>query len=479
MSTTAKSTTSDAGQGGWTRRLARDLFPGAITPFARTLLAAPAERALANAYAELGGQAGPQARFWHFSGGYAYLNSAAIEEADASLCGAAWLGDSRPDARGGLRARLQAGGVIRRCQSRLAALTGEAAGLQTRLSRWWAWVQGLKWSQADLLQVMEELEPHALAALQNYFLARAGLNVAAAVFEARLGEWLPAFGADDAAALALGVSDLPSVGIAEAVVHASRLGASDPERLATLARSSHRGPGEIRPDAARWSDAPELLAHLAGQGAPTWTPASAAERRQRSLAFAERSLNAGQFRELRGLLDGLAGAMRTADVAWDSLTLVMAAAQSWAGAAARETLAAGLIARPSDVLYLELEELKQVATGEWHAGDREEVQAAVSQRIGEAPVQPATAPAGSPVTVVPGNCAGPLYCDRPSEALPPTGSTWLAETADPGAAPLWMFAGCVQATGTGAWSPGMIVARGLGIPAVAGAYLPAAALAVD
>ena len=427
------------------------------------------------AYGELGGQLLPAALpFWRFEGGYAYLNAASVAEADESLYGAAWLGSTRPEAPGGLRGRLQAGGVIRRTQSRLMTVAGEAAGLQTRLSRWWAWVQGLKWSQADLLQVMEELEPHALAALQNHFLARVGLNAAAAALEARLGEWQTVFPSHAAAALTLGPQDMPSVVISDAVIRASRLEPADQERLATLIRSSHRGPGEIRPDALRWPDATTLLSQLAGQGEPHWKPAFAVEQRQRSLALTERSLNGAQFRELRALLDSLAGAMRVADTAWDSLTLVMAAAQRWVGAAARETLAAGLIGRRADVLYLELEELKQVATGEWHAGDREEVQAAVSERMRETTVPPSGTSTGFPVVVCPGPFEGPLYCERPAETLPPRGASWLAETADPGLAPFWSFAGCVLATGADAWSPGMLVARGLGVPAMAGAVVPEA-----
>ena len=72
----------NAGQAGWTRDLARDLFPGAGTSFAWTLLAGPADRALRNAYAELGSQAAPDAPFWSLARGYGYLNAAAVAEAD-------------------------------------------------------------------------------------------------------------------------------------------------------------------------------------------------------------------------------------------------------------------------------------------------------------------------------------------------------------------------------------------------------------
>lgn len=458
---------SDAGWAGWTRGLARDLFPGETTPFAQAFLAGPADGALRSTYAELGGQA-PDAPLLQFRGGYAYLNAAAIVEADRSLYGAGWLGRTQPEAPGGLRGRLQAGGVIRRCQARQAAAIGEAPGLQTRLARWSAWVQGLKWTQADLLQVMEELEPHATVALQTYFLVRSALNAAAGAFEARLGECLPELSAETRASLTLGVDGLPSISSAEAILHAATLPASDPARLATLARVGHRGPGEIRLDAQRWLDAPQLLSHLADQGQPRWTPAGAAAERQRALSTVERSLSGSQFRQVAGLLESLVAALRAADVVWDALTLVMAAAQRWAGAAAREALAAGLISRPADVLYLELEELKQVATGEWHAGDREAVLAAVERRMRETPAALQTESGRSISLVSPGTCEGPQYCDSPSVALPPRGAAWCSETADPGCAPFWSFAACVTATGGDPWSPGMLAARGVGVPAQAG-----------
>jgi hypothetical protein len=361
--------------------------------------------------------------------------------------------------------------VIRRCEARISAAMREVNGLQTRLSRWLAWVQGVKWTQADLLQVMEELEPHALTAVQTYFLVRAALNAGAAAFESRLRAWLPGCPADLRAGLMLGVEGLPSVAIAEAVIGAARFAAADPERLATLARCSHRGPGEIRPDGLRWPDAPQLLNYLADRDAPLWTQAKAASERQRNLAVLAKSLPDGHYRQAQELLANLADAMRVADVAWDTLALVMTAAQRWASAAARETMAAGLIARPGDVLFLELEELKQVATGEWHAGDREAVRAAVSERMRGAATAPELERKPFPTVVCPGQCDGPSYCDSPRESLPPAGAAWLTETADPGCAPFWEFAGCLMATGADSWTPGMIVARGLGVPAIAGASM--------
>jgi hypothetical protein len=114
-------------------------------------------------------------------------------------------------------------------------------------------------------------------------------------------------------------------------------------------------------------------------------------------------------------------------------------------AAAAEALAAGLIARPADVLYLALEELKQVATGEWHRGRSEAVQEQVAQRraaMGDA--APAT-----------------------GSEIPPAGAVWSSETPDPGCAPFWPAAARIVATAADPWSPGVIAARVMGVPCAA------------
>ena len=316
---------------------------------------------------------------------------------------------------------------------------------------------------------MEELEPHALAALQAYFLARIGLNAAHAQFQAQLAEWMPECSPDVLASLYLGVDGLPSVTTAEAVNDAARLAAADPARAAILARCSHRGPGEMRPDGWRWDEAPELLAHLAETGDAGWRQERAADRRRAALDDVRGRLDGARFRQIEDLLQQVHALMRAADVAWDALTMVMAAAQHWTAAAAEEATAAGMIAQASDVFYLELEELKQVATGEWHAGRSAGVAEEVEQRKrGQAAVSPPVSEE-APVIVSPGACEGPRYCDSPVRTLPPSNAVWLGESADPGCAPFWRHAGAVLATGHDIWAPGMIAARGIGVPARAGA----------
>ncbi len=162
----------------WTRRLAADLFP-VRPPRWPGRCCAGRLRTLRQAYFELGAPALPAAPLWQLqTDGQVFVNAAALAAADAALRGAAWLGAAQPEPPAGLLARLQAGAAIRRTEARLAAAVGEATALHTGLARWLSWVRGQRWAQADLLQVMEELEPQATQALKTYFILRAGLPAA-------------------------------------------------------------------------------------------------------------------------------------------------------------------------------------------------------------------------------------------------------------------------------------------------------------
>jgi len=388
----------------WTRRLAADLFPGMTSPLAWTLLRRPAGDALRQAYLELGAPALPAAPLWQLqTDGQVLVNAAALAEADAALRGAAWLGAVQPEPPAGLLARLQAGAAIRRTEARIAAGVREATVLHTGLVRWLSWVRGQRWAQADLLQVMEELEPQATQALKTYFILRAGLHAA--------GRTVP----EEACRTA----HLRSADAARAMLAVAGLPPDDPARVAALAEHGHRGPDEARPDARRWENSPDLLAQLAARiSRPSGAP-----------RVAEPGRAAG------GEMQSWLALLEAADLAWDGVVMTLAAAQHWSVAAAAEARAAGLIVQPDDVVFLELEELKQVATGEWHGGRQAETEAAVAERRR-------------------------LYGGFTGHALPAPGEPW---PADPGAAAFWLTDPAATVTGDDPWSPGILLARNLGV----------------
>ena len=301
--------------------------------------------------------------------------------------------------------RLQTGGAIRKAQARIDATLTGVQDLHVRTAKWLDWVRGLRWTQADLLQVMEELEPKARDVLQTYFILRAGLSAAAAQVTERLAEWLPERPPDVTWGLYVGLADMPGIESAYALAVAARDEAS---RDPALARFGHRGPGEMRPDGMRWADQPALLASLADQR-PQRNSDTAHIERQAVEAWVFGQLDASKSRQFEAALRRAQALCVAADVAWDAATMVMAAAQRWAEATASEATSAGLIARPADVLYLELEELKQVATGEWHPGRSAAVQDEVARRRAQIAGVPAGEAGGRPLPAGPGQAHGPAY----------------------------------------------------------------------
>ncbi len=459
--------TSQTDTGAWSRELAADLFPGTTTPFAWTALRAPAETALRRTWADLGAPAPADAPLWRRADdGRVYVDAAALTSAARALHGAAWLIAPPAELSQGLMARWQAGGVIRRAQARIAATQEGVAGLQTRTAKWLAWVRGLRWAQADLLQVMEELEPQAQNTLQAYFTLRAGVAAAHAQVAGRLADWLSPYPTSVIWTLYAGLEGLPSVEAAYAVAIAARDSAT---QMDTLARFGHRGPNEMRPDALRWLDSPALLAGLADRR-PLRNPDSARVQCQAAEAWIFGQLDSGKSRQIEPLLAHARDLCRAADRAWDAFVMVIAAAQCWVQAIASEAVAATLIAQSADVLYLELEELKQVATGEWHPGRGDEVrEAVVARRQAQAATRTLPDSGAAPRSGSPGQAQGPAYLAAPGDQLPPQGAIWLGEIADAGCAPFWLSAGALTTAAADAWSPGLIAARALGIPAVIGA----------
>jgi phosphohistidine swiveling domain-containing protein len=397
----------------------------------------PAESAMRDAWAALGAAELPEMPFWaRDAEGYVRLNLSNLASASKALYGVAWLGAARSEAPTGLAARLRLPGIVRRVEAEIEATQAAVSALHVRLMDWYHRVRGLRWTQADLLQVMEELEPNARAALRSYFTLRIGLEAAMAT----LGSTAPGAGSF------AGAEGLPSVDAVCAMAALGTHNVAGPDLDAYLRKHGHRGPRDVTPTATRWWERPEALLLAAHIGSTR----NAAPSRASSAP--------------------VAALLRAADVAWDGLALVMAAAQLWLGAVATEVTAFGLITDPGDVLLLELEELKQVATGEWHGGRRAEVREQVKQRQAQIldPAEPA-APA-SPRPAGGGQARGPVLRAWPWDDVAPQGASILVtEHPDAGWTNHWLASAGLVSASEDLCSPGLIVARVLGLPLVVGA----------
>jgi pyruvate,water dikinase len=374
--------------------------------------------------------------------------------------------------------RWQTPGAIKRVQAQVDAVAQEADSLNQRLAEWLAFVQRLRWTQADLLQVMEELEPRAQSVLQTYFALRAGLSAAQAEVAARLTEWLPGHPPQTILHLYAGLAGLPSVEAAYAVAAVGDASNQDAAVQEFLTRYGHRGPGEMLPEARRWREHRDAAVQLAALP-PMRDVEAARAARQAAEEWVLGRLDSNQRRQFEPLLARARRLCRAVDVAWDGLARVMAGAQLWLHTVAVEAVAAGLIADPAEVHFLELEELKQVATGEWHRGRservREEVVQRQRQRANDDLAACAEEPARAPVAASPGAARGSAFRVEPSTdfaRLP--GAVILTRVVSPGDAPLWLPAAAVLDAAGDPWSPGMIVARAIAVPAVTGIAEPIA-----
>ncbi|MCB0088938.1 MAG: hypothetical protein KDE54_13580, partial [Caldilineaceae bacterium] len=63
-----------------------------------------------------------------------------------------------------------------------------------------------------------------------------------------------------------------------------------------------------------------------------------------------------------------------------AFSYIQAGTRTWALAAAKEAMSDGRLTSPEEVFYFELEEIKQMMTGEWNVSSTAEIQATTAER---------------------------------------------------------------------------------------------------
>jgi hypothetical protein len=105
-----------------------------------------------------------------------------------------------------------------------------------------------------------------------------------------------------------------------------------------------------------------------------------------------------------------------------AFAFALAGARRWALAAARDAMADQRLLALDDVFFFELEEIKQMMTGEWNVSDRSEIQAKCRQRRQEFVMWQGLAPA-APELLIGETAAQRLENGRPNNSGC-TSSTW-------------------------------------------------------
>ena len=98
-----------------------------------------------------------------------------------------------------------------------------------------------------------------------------------------------------------------------------------------------------------------------------WDPAAATQRREQAMQAAIAGVGFLQRSGLRTLLGLVQQALVAHAEARDVLERALAASRRWCQAAADEGAADQRLDYPEEIFLLELEEVKQMMTGEWHS----------------------------------------------------------------------------------------------------------------
>ncbi len=394
----------------WSRAASADLTHGLLTPLTWSILSRSAERAVRGHYRTLGYELPATTPIWRRYSGRAYLNMSALTAADQAFASA--------DGETSLGQRLFGRGDRRQATVLDRQLDAAPATFQ-RIQQWWKRVQGMQWRQATVLQIMEEIEPQAEAVLTVRDALTTGVGANRRQITRWIAEWLP--GSSDALFDALfagldgreGWADYRYAlrrlvemarqdSAAEAYVHAKRSTNPLPagafsNAFETFVKTYGRwGEQPLEAASPRWSEAPASLLDrisrtLDKPAEPLpFDPGLARQRRAEACAQVNRQVSLLRRRQFEPVFGQLQRAVDLLPASRDALVTVIAVARYWALGAAQEIVADGRLEGVEDVFLLELEELKQVMTGEWSSAD--EVRLIVEARRIEQAAWSASAP---------------------------------------------------------------------------------------
>ena len=402
----------------WSRFPLQPLAPGALTPFSTSVLSELAGRAWYTYYDRLGFEPTPRSKVVRQHKGHLYFNltlgaqleadQAGIEPLALTLNGqrqalAAW---EKP----GFLAGLKFGRAQKKMDDLLAESARQMATTTEKARAWYLKTQAIKrWGQAEVLQIMEEIERIGVESMVAYLAARLNL----AHHTARLLADLTGKTTPTQAVLLMNRALCNTGGLVETGML---------DALAPLVEAA-RSPGQLdllkRVDAAAWhrfeSDgdlpSPQLQesvkSFLAAYGHRAAFEGEMARPRLAEdaslllytlLAQAESPVSPAKYspnEPMQALLTLLPSSARKQgeqslhklgelyklqSSALHALMYVWAGTRTWALAAAREAMVDKRLHGTHEAFLFELEEVKQLMTGEWNISSLDEIRAKVEAR---------------------------------------------------------------------------------------------------
>ena len=402
----------------WSRTPLQPLAAGVLTPFSYSVLAELYSRGWYVYYDQLGFAPAPRSQLLRRHKGHAYLNLSLSAQLDADQAGLEPVtlpvnGQRHPLAiweKPGFLAGFKTGRAQRKIDEMLAHYGQQMEGARGRASAWVGKTQGIRWGQAEILQIMEEIERVGTESMAVLVAARHQLErIYATLLDAMLLDNLNSHLPRSHAILLINnaldpMPELIETQIAHAVAELQgnlrdpasiawlQAGdfsqwrttlpnqAAQTQLAAFLSAYGHRALADGEIANPRWDEAPELLLRWLGQNAgqtPT-QPAQWPVNEHRAKLLAQ--LPAAQRKLGQQLLQKLCELHHLQSTALHVFAYILAGTRRWVLAAAREAMTDQRLLTVEDVFYFELEEIKQMMTGEWNVSARDEIRAKALER---------------------------------------------------------------------------------------------------
>ena len=370
-----------------------------------------AGRSWYNYYDRLGFDPTPKARVVRSMHGRPYFTLTLSAQLDAQQAGieppALKIGGTvRPLARWekpGLLAGLKLGGNARKAAAVLQALDREIDAAVPQGQAWLQRVQAMRWSQAEILQIMEEIERVGAATLQLYVVTRHNLETAYLRLLGLVEGGSPVQLLAALSAAMRPTGDLVELQIARAVAGLAQTAKAVPSVLQFLAAGEyaawetqlaespfkaglsellaahgHRCGGEGELSNPRWAEDPTPL--LAAVAAAVRIGAALPAQVGPEEGLFLNLLDAKRRKEAQALLPLVRQCLQLQSKALHVHAYTLAGTRIWARAAGREAMTDQRLLAEGDVFFYELEEMKQMMTGEWNISDMDNIHTTAIQR---------------------------------------------------------------------------------------------------
>jgi rifampicin phosphotransferase len=389
---------------------------GVLTPFSYSVLSELVGRGWYVYYDRLGFAPTPRSRLVRRYNGRAYLNlsiSAALDAERAGVEPVTLRVNDRPlplaeVEKGGLLAGFRLGRARKKIDDVLTQMNAEMDAVTEKARNWYIKTQGLRWSQAEVLQIMEEIERVGSESMATYLAARHNLE---SLYAHLLTELNREHTLDQSLLLInnalCDMQTLVEWELANAVIALSET-LQEPEQIAwlkagdghtwqatmpgKLAQSrfaafmddyGHRALHEGELALPRWAEDPNIVMRglLVCVEHPTRHPAPLPK--AGALHKVVEALPTGQRRQGEQMMEKIRTLHRLQSRALHALAYIGAGTRLWALAAAREAMADGRLQAEQEVFCFELEEIKEMMTGEWNISSLDEIRATYTQRSAE------------------------------------------------------------------------------------------------